>query len=160
MIYDKLAIEKIKERFIAKHLTLAAAESVTSGHLQAAISCAIDASQFFQGGMTVYNIGQKCRQLLVEPIHAIACDCVSKTVSETLALNICHTFLSEVGVGITGYAAPVPEKGIKDLYAWYAISIKDEVVVSKKIKPISSDPFAVQLFYTNTILKQLATIKL
>lgn len=160
MIYDRYSIEKIKERFIAKHLTLAVAESVTSGHLQAALSCAVDASKFFQGGMTVYNIGQKSRQLLVEPIHAIACDCVSNTVSETLALNICKTFLSNVGVGITGYAAPVPEKGITELYAWYAIAIKGEVILSQKITPITQDPFDTQVFYANTVIKKLAAINL
>lgn len=160
MMYDKFSIEKIKERFIARHLTLAVAESVTSGHLQAAMSCAVNASQFFQGGMTVYNIGQKSRQLLVEPIHAIACDCVSNMVSETLALNICKTFLSDVGVGITGYAAPVPEKGITELYAWYAIAVKEKVIACKKIKPLVDDPLAVQLFYTNEVLKKLAVIRL
>lgn len=160
MIYDKYSIEKIKDIFIARHLTLAVAESVTSGHLQAAISCAVDASKFFQGGMTVYNIGQKTRQLLVEPIHAIACDCVSNRVSETLALNICKTFLSDVGIGITGYAAPVPEKGINELYAWYAIAVKGELVVSEKITPPVDDPFEVQVFYTNAVLKSLANTEL
>jgi len=156
MIYDKTVIEKIKQRFIAKHLTLAIAESVTSGHLQAAISCATDASMFFQGGITVYNIGQKCRHLLVEPVHAIACDCVSDRISETLAINVCKMFSSDVGVAITGYAAPVPEKGIKSLYDWYAIAFKEKIIISKKIKPTVDNPFDVQVFYADTVLKSLS----
>lgn len=160
MIYDKAIVEKIKDRFIEKHLTLSIAESVTSGHLQAAISCAADASKFFQGGMTVYNIGQKCRHLLVEPIHAIECDCVSNIVAETLALNICSTFLSNVGIAITGYATPVPEKGITNLYAWYAIAVNGKVTISKKIQPVAIDPFEVQVYYTNTVLKSVAAADL
>lgn len=159
MIYDKDIIQKIRDRFIAKHLTLAVAESVTSGHLQAAISCAPDASQFYQGGITVYNAGQKYRHLLVDPIHALACDSVSKTVAETMALNVCKAFLSNVGIAITGYAAPVPEQGITELYAFYAIAVNDKVIVSKKIKPTVKEPFDVQVYYTNTVLQSLSTAK-
>jgi len=131
--YERETVEKIKKRFVTHQFTLAVAESVTSGHIQVALACAKDASLFFQGGITVYNVGQKTRHLQVEPIHAIACDCVSDEVSTTMAKNICSNFFSDVGVGITGYAAPVPEKGIKDLFAWYAIAVHGKVIISKKI---------------------------
>src|SRR5690348_6264721 len=92
--------------------TVAVAESVTSGNLQAIFSLAKNATLFFQGGMTAYNIGQKCRHLMVEPTHAIECNCVSQKVSEQMAAEICHLFTSDYGIGITGYASPVPEKNI------------------------------------------------
>lgn len=72
-----------------KQMTLAVAESVTSGNIQAAFSLATDSTTFFQGGITSYNIGQKCRHLLVEPTHAIASNCVSKNVSEQMAQQTC-----------------------------------------------------------------------
>src|SRR3569623_3776187 len=102
MIYDEKSIEQIKNYLLSNHLTIAVAESVTSGHLQAALSTAIDASKFFQGGITAYNIGQKSRHLTIEPTHALECDCVSDIIAESMALNICTMFLSNEGLGITG----------------------------------------------------------
>ena len=68
--FDEINI--ITERMISCHQTVAVAESVTSGHLQAALSLGQNARQFYQGGLTAYNLGQKSRHLLVEPIHAFA----------------------------------------------------------------------------------------
>ena len=63
--------DKAGRLLIKKKNTIAVAESVTAGNLQAVFSLAKDATAFFQGGITAYNIGQKCRHLLVEPTHAI-----------------------------------------------------------------------------------------
>lgn len=68
----------LKELFIKANETVAVAESVTAGLLQLAFSSADFATKYFQGGITVYNIGQKSRHLLIDPIHAIECNCVSK----------------------------------------------------------------------------------
>src|SRR5688572_182489 len=105
-------INDIARLLLRKKQTIAVAESVTSGNIQAALSRAENAAQFFQGGMTVYNMGQKCRQLNVDPVHAESCNSVSQRVADQLSLNINISFLSHYGIGITGYAAPFPEKGI------------------------------------------------
>ena len=47
-------------------LTLAVAESLTSGHLQAAIGARSGASDFFLGGITAYSIDQKVTHLGVD----------------------------------------------------------------------------------------------
>lgn len=47
MIYNKADIEKLKQLLLKKNLTIGVAESVTGGHLQAAISSADEASLFF-----------------------------------------------------------------------------------------------------------------
>ncbi|HEY2725901.1 MAG TPA: CinA family protein, partial [Parafilimonas sp.] len=72
-MFDKKLIDDIGNKLKEKNQSIAAAESVTGGLLQAAFSNAKAASFFFQGGITTYNIGQKCRHLLVEPLHAIEC---------------------------------------------------------------------------------------
>lgn len=69
-LYNMSAINSIRDYVLENKQTLAVAESVTSGHLQAAISVAENASSFFQGGITAYNLGQKCRHLNIEPLHA------------------------------------------------------------------------------------------
>jgi len=63
----KKPLEHIKDYMLQHFETLAVAESVTSGHLQAAFSSADQATNFFQGGITAYNVGQKARQLCYKP---------------------------------------------------------------------------------------------
>lgn len=116
-----------------KGATVAVAESVTSGNLQVIFSLAKNATLFFQGGMTAYNIGQKCRHLMVEPTHAIECNCVPQKVSEQMASGICVLFTSDYGIGITGYASAVSEQNIEQLYAWVAITKGNKIIGSKKI---------------------------
>src|SRR5690242_2371309 len=133
MEFDKKLIDSIGTKFKNKNLSVAVAESVTSGLLQAAFSNADGASLFFQGGITAYNIGQKCRHLLVEPLHAIECNCVSEKISQQIAVNITRLFVSDYGIGITGYAAKLPEKNIHELFAYYAISAREKILQSGKI---------------------------
>ena len=135
--------------------TIAVAESVTSGNLQVAFSLATNATLFFQGGITTYNIGQKCRHLLIEPIHAVACNCVSQKVSEQMASEVCNLFKSEYGVGITGYASPVPEQNVKQLYAWVAIAKNCKIVKSIKIVAAGKSPVEVQMYFTNRTIEIL-----
>ncbi len=142
-------INDIAALLLRKKHTIAVAESVTSGNIQAALSRAENAARFFQGGMTVYNIGQKCRQLNIEPIHAESCNAVSHKVADQLSLNINKLFLSHYGIGITGYAAPFPEKGIKDLFAYVSIAKGTEVVASKKLLArVGDSALQVQLYYS------------
>ena len=148
-------IETIKERLIAHGETVAVAESVTSGLLQFALSRAEFAANFYQGGITTYNLGQKSRHLLIDPIHALSCNSVSEKVARDMALNVCHLFTSDWGIGITGYASPVPESGNK-LFAWYAISYRGNIVVTKKINPKKDEPPKIQELYVTHLLKDLA----
>lgn len=155
-MYDIKVIERIKDYLIASKQTIAVAESVSSGHLQAALSLATDASLFFQGGITVYNIGQKCRHLHIEPTHALGCNCVSEKISADMAVEVSRLFLSDWGIAITGYATEVPELGITELFAYYSFSFRGKEVGTKKIKSKKMDALQVQLFYTNEILKTFA----
>ena len=154
-MYNTSIINRIREKMMAARQTIAVAESVTSGHLQAALSLADNASLFYQGGITVYNLGQKSRHLAIDPIQAEACDSVSEAVACTMALNVCHLFISNWGIGITGYAAPLPEQGIEELFAYYAIAYNGKTVLTKKITSNHKSPAEVQLFYVESVLKDL-----
>ncbi len=153
-MFDKELLNRVAGALKKTHRSVAVAESVTAGLLQAAFSNAKEASLFFQGGITAYNLGQKCRHLLIEPLHAIECDCVSKKIAEELSRNICSIFLSDYGIGITGYAAKVPEKKINDLYAYYSICLNKEIIESGIIKPDQEEGFPAQLYYTETVLEK------
>jgi nicotinamide-nucleotide amidase len=158
MRYNLELINSIKEILVKKQLTLAVAESVTAGHIQAALSAATDASFFFQGGITAYNAGQKTRHLRVEPIHALKDDCVSLEVGNQMAISVNDLFLSYYGIAITGYATTIPEKDIMELYAFFSIAAGDKIILSRKIESNFTNSIEVQIDYTNQVLESFHAI--
>jgi len=153
-MYDRLVIGSIKDYLVNHHESLAVAESVTAGHLQAALSLADKASLFFQGGITTYNLGQKSRHLQIDPIHAEACNCVSEKIAEEMARQVNLLFSSNWGIGITGYAAPLPECKIESLFCYYAIAYRDKIVLSSRIDSEDLGVMDTQVFYVNTLLNE------
>jgi PncC family amidohydrolase len=156
-MYDNKAIEAIKNALQAQKQTIAVAESVTSGHIQAAFSTATGAEEFFQGGITAYNAGQKCRHLNIEPIYSLKDNCISEGVACTMAANVARLFISDYGIGITGYASPLPEMDIGpgDLFAYFAIAKKEDILLCKKIITREADITSAQIDYTGQVLHHL-----
>jgi PncC family amidohydrolase len=151
-------IEAIRTALLDNRQTLAVAESVTSGLLQAAFSQATDARQFFQGGITTYNIGQKCRQLRVEPVHALEYNAVSSQVAEEMTMHCSELFCSHYAIGITGYAAPVPEKDIDIPYAYFAIYGNNSLLTSDKLDGWKGPALDIQLHYIREMIKTFRKI--
>jgi nicotinamide-nucleotide amidase len=106
----------------APPLTLAAAESMTCGRVQAAIGAISGASNFFLGGITAYTLEQKVAHLGVNRAAAKKVNCVSAGVAEQMARGACQLFGSDLGVATTGYAEPSPEMHVRDPFAWWAIA--------------------------------------
>lgn len=156
-MFDQKIISEIKAGLTNHGETIAIAESVTSGLLQLALSTAVDASHFFQGGITAYNIGQKARHLQIDPILALKCNCVSQQMAEQMARNVCGLFASNWGVGITGYASPVPESRNKT-FAFFAIIKQGEVLASDEVEYSGEDPFLAQQHYARIVLGKLADV--
>lgn len=159
-MYPAAIINAIGKNLIQKRETIAVAESVTAGHLQAALSLAENARRFFHGGVVAYNLGQKVTMLHVEPIHAEECNCVSATVASEMAQGVSTLFHSTIGVAITGYAAPVPEYGIEKLFAHFAIVRNNTVVREGVFREETKEPLQVQLNYVDKILQQLKEVLL
>jgi PncC family amidohydrolase len=157
-MYDDTVINAIKDIMLDQHQTIAVAESVTAGHLQVALASAENASKFFQGGITAYNLGQKARHLQIEPIHAEHCNCVSEKVAAQMALNATRLFASDWGIATTGYAAPVPECSVEQPFAYYAICFHDELLSVKKVETKISEPIQVQVYFINKILKDFYSL--
>jgi Uncharacterized protein (competence- and mitomycin-induced) len=153
MLYDENIINNIKDLLSKKKETLSVAESVTAGHLQAAFSSAIEAAQFFQGGITAYNAGQKTKHLNIEPIAALEDDCVTEKVACEMALQANKMFISDYAIAITGYATKMPEKGLNDLFAFFAIAFKREILLTKKIIT-NKERVDAQVDYTNQVIKE------
>ncbi|UAY53075.1 CinA family protein [Ferruginibacter albus] len=155
-LYDITALKIISGYFIKTNESIAVAESVTSGHLQAALSSAENASVFFQGGLTAYNLMQKYKHLHIDITTAITCNCVSAIISEEMAINGSKLFSSHWGIGVTGYASPLPEEGIVDLFAYYTITFKETIIKQEIVYAPKADPILIQLHYTNHILRSIA----
>ena len=102
-------------------LTLAAAESLTCGRVQARIGEVSGASNYFLGGITAYSLEQKVRHLGVDRAMAKKVNAVSSAVAEEMARGACVLFGSEVGVATTGYAERSPADGVAEPFAWWAV---------------------------------------
>ena len=155
-MYNGEVISAIKDYMISNSQTIAVAESVTSGHLQAALSLAAGASKFFHGGITTYNLGQKARHLHVNPIHATACNSVSQMVADEMALHTLLLFGSDWSAGITGYASPMPELGVHSAFAYYSLAFRKEIAHRGKIESRMADVYDVQVDFANQVLTQLS----
>lgn len=152
MIYNETAINSIKDLLIENEETIAVAESVTAGHIQAALSAGIEASKFFQGGITAYNLGQKARHLHIDPILGGKVNCVAAKIAHTMAIEVSKMFSSDFGIGITGYASIVPECEDEGLFAFFSLSHKGEIVLTKKITCKEQLPYEVQVDYAKQVI--------
>lgn len=153
-LIDDKKLDKIHNTLVKKGETIAVAESVTTGLLQLALAQADKANEFYQGGITTYNLGQKCKHLYVEPIHAQATNCVSEKVSKEMAIHVCELFNSDWGIAVTGYATAVPESGNK-IFAFFSISHNGKIVAKGKMAPVKKEGFDAQLYYVTTIIDRL-----
>ncbi len=148
---------KLISDFMMRHdETIAVAESVTSGYLQVLLSSSAEASRFYQGGMTTYTLNQKTRQLGIDPLKALANNCVSEELAAQMATGVTHQFSSDWGVAITGYAAPVPEQGITTLFAFYSFAYKGKTVSTNVLVSGLKDSTEVQQYYSTLVITNFA----
>jgi nicotinamide-nucleotide amidase len=103
-------------------LTLAVAESLTCGHVQARVGAVSGASEFFLGGITAYTLDEKVSHLGVNRAAAKRVDCVSAEVAREMALGVCRLFGSDLGLATTGYAEPSVKSKVAEPFAWWALA--------------------------------------
>lgn len=151
-MFNKTVLKEVADILFRKDYSVAVAESVTAGLVQAAFASANNATVFFQGGITVYNARQKYKHLHVDLANAISCNCVSEVIATDMALAVSRSFSSDWGIAITGYASSLPGHDMNPLYAFYAISFKDEIVKAGEIMAEPAEPLQVQLAYVNSLL--------
>ncbi len=139
-------------------LTLAVAESLTAGHVQARVASVSGSSDYFLGGVTAYSLAQKVKLLGVNRVHAKAVDCVSARVAVEMAAGACRLFGADLAVATTGYAEPSAAKKIRLPLAWWALCHRRRgaaVVVSGLIEVPGADRVTVQERVAETVLGEL-----
>jgi nicotinamide-nucleotide amidase len=102
--------------------TLAVAESLTCGRLQAKIGAISGASEFFLGGITAYSLDQKVRHLGVDRAEADAVNSVSGRIAEQMAKGACRLFGADVAVSTTGYAEASAQWKVGSPFAWWGVA--------------------------------------
>lgn len=119
----------LKDLMLKKRLTLAVAESLTCGQLQARIGAISGASGFFLGGVTAYTLAQKTKLLGVPRELAEPVDCVSEAVARAMAAGARRLFASDIAAATTGYAEPAPNGPAP--FAWVAIASAAKTISSR-----------------------------
>jgi len=105
--------------------TLAVAESLTCGNLQAYIGRIPGASEFFLGGITAYTLEQKVKLLGVNRDEAEKVNCVSAEIVEQMARGAANSFGADLALATTGYAEPAEEHDVAVPFAWWALAQRD-----------------------------------
>ena len=139
-------------------LTLAVAESLTAGQVQARIAAVSGASDYFLGGVTAYSLAQKVKLLGVNRAHARSVDCVSQRVAVEMAAGACQLFGADLAVATTGYAEPAPKQKVRTPHAWWALCHRHRgaaVILSGLIEVPGADRVMVQERVAETVLVEL-----
>ena len=130
-VYQKNELKTILDK---KGLTLAIAESLTSGLLQTYAASVSGSSTFYLGGITAYTIDAKAKFLGVDHEHATSVNAVSERVVGEMARGICEAFGADVGVSTTGFAEPNEELGVEVPYAYIGVYVNGiPSIVIKKV---------------------------
>ena len=140
-------------------LTLAVAESLTAGHVQAQVASVAGASEYFLGGVTAYSLEEKVKLLGVNRAHAKAVDCVSQRVAVEMAAGAAQLFNADLTVATTGYAEPAPKQKVKVPHAWWALCHRHRggaaMMLSGFVEVPAADRVTVQARVTEAVLVEL-----
>jgi len=154
----KSTVEEIKNIFVKNGITLAVAESLTCGNLQAQIGAVSGASGYFSGGITAYSIEEKVNLLQVDRKEARRTNCVSDKVAVEMAQGVANLFKSNFSISTTGYAEAYED--VKEPYAHFAIYWDDAnftngIIKSGIIKGGKRNRAEVQTLVVETVLETL-----
>lgn len=98
-----VAMEFVIAKFKEKGQTVATAESITGGRLQALFTRTPGSSDVFLGGITAYSINNKVELLGVDREKAAEVNCVSDFVAHEMAIGAKNQFDSFLSIATTGY---------------------------------------------------------
>ena len=129
---DNSLAQVVMTKLIEKHLTITAAESLTGGQLQAALTSIPGASQAFMGGFVTYANYAK-EKLLAIPAEVIAKHgSVSEQTAILMAEQAKQKLGADVGVSLTGVAGPDSLEGQPVGTVWIGIAYRNKAGYAQK----------------------------
>ena len=123
---DRELAEQIRQYMVSHHLTLATAESCTSGRIAATLTSVSGASDYFQGGMVVYQNELKTRFLGVSPELIAEHDVVSEAVVRQMAKGCLELYGTDYCICSTGYTGGGSER-VASGTIWLAYGRKGDI---------------------------------
>lgn len=143
---DTQHIDELNKILLDRHLTISTAESITCGNIQRIIGQPSGASAYFLGGVTAYDIDQKVNILKVDRDDAQKVNCVSRNITEQMAIGVRALFNSDVSIATTGYIEPNEKLKIDQpqahivanvngnlFYKWYMFDDGDRINMQEEI---------------------------
>ena len=150
------ALEIIHDYCIEHEWRIATAESVSAGLVQFMLASVTGAACFFCGGITAYNCFEKARHFAVPIGECKATQGVSRAIAAQMAHYACREFNCELGLSLTGFAAPIPEQDLCDPYAFGCLAVNGEIIFTEKINCTKSSFIEAQQEYASLLLKHCA----
>lgn len=152
------ALDTIKHYCFDHNISLAVAESASSGFLQVLFSSEKEAGLFFEGGITTYSCKQKARHLDIPFDICDPCNGVALEIAQRMALKVCDVFDAKIGLSLTGYASPIPEQNIYDLFAFGSVALDGRVVLTEKLISDKDDPDQIREDYAKMLVVACAKV--
>jgi PncC family amidohydrolase len=118
--------ETLGPLLIARHLTLAVAESCTGGLIGHRLTNVPGSSDYFLGGIIAYAYSAKEKLLGVQPETLLTFGAVSEQTAREMARGACHALGADLGLAVTGIAGPggaTPDKPVG--LTWIALCAPD-----------------------------------
>ncbi|ONM48785.1 CinA family protein [Nocardia donostiensis] len=114
--------KKLAEIAEGRGITVAVAESLTSGQLAAALGAAPDSAEWFRGGVVAYSSAVKHRVLGVPEVPV-----VSRPAASAMAEGVRELFDASIAAGVTGAGGPDGQDGEPPGSVWFAVAAADGV---------------------------------
>jgi len=124
MTPPKETVERIADLAGEKGLTIAAAESLTSGLIASLLGAGPSASDWFRGSVVAYQEPVKFDVLGVREGPVVAADC-----AEEMARGVAKLLAADVAVAATGVGGPDPSEGKPAGTVFLAITVDGQATV-------------------------------
>ncbi|WP_338082200.1 nicotinamide-nucleotide amidohydrolase family protein [Fructilactobacillus cliffordii] len=131
---EQVVVQLLQQR----HLTITAAESLTSGLFQSTLANVAGASQIFSGGFVTYAATTK-EQLVNVPAATIATHgVVSKETAVAMATGAQRQLQTDLAISFTGVAGPDELEGHPAGFFWLGLALPDGRVLTRSVQFSSS----------------------
>lgn len=130
----KNTIDIISEMLKSKGLTLASAESFTSGKIASKLTSISGSSSYFKGGIVAYSPELKMNLLGVSKVIIEKQGVVNEEVAKQMATGIIKATGADIAISSTGTAGPnADEFGVLPGTAFIGIASKDKSIAIKYV---------------------------
>ena len=114
--------DEIGRRARDRSVTIAAAESLTSGAITSGLGRGDEASEWFAGGVVAY-----AERVKRDVLGVTAASVLSPQCARELATGVARLLDADVAVAVTGVGGPDPEEGLPPGTVYAAVSVGDDV---------------------------------